>query len=60
MERKHLTEEQKQKLAEVAHNFVERAAWGWDMEIDEDNFDDYVQEELIDDFIEPLINGELC
>ena len=60
MERKHLTEEQKQKLAEVAHNFVERAALGWDMEIDEDNFDDYVQEELIDDFIEPLINGELC
>ena len=59
MERKHLTEEQKQKLAEVAYNFVERAAWGWDMEIDEDNFDDYVQEELIENFIEPLINREL-
>lgn len=59
MERKHLTEEQKQKLAQVAHEFVFRAAWGWDMEIDEDNFDDYVQEDLIEDFIEPLINGEL-
>ena len=59
MERKHLTEEQKQKLAQVAHEFVFRAASGWDMEIDDDNFDDYVQEDLIEDFIEPLINGEL-
>ena len=56
---KHLTDEQKERLRSVVENLIYSAAWGFDMEIDEDNLDEVIQSELIEPFIEPLINGEL-
>ncbi|MBQ1772643.1 MAG: hypothetical protein IIZ97_00115 [Prevotella sp.] len=56
---KHLTDEQKAKLRKAAEDFIHVAVCGFDWEIDEDNFDELLQRELIDPFIEPLINGKL-
>jgi len=56
---KHLTDEQKVKLREAVENLIGIAVCGFDWEIDEDNFDEILQKELIESFIEPLINGEL-
>ena len=53
-----LTDEQKKQLHEALLNFVYIAVWGFDYSIDEDNFDEIMQEELIDPFIIPLLNGE--
>ena len=53
-----LTDEQKKQLHEALLNFVYIAVWGCDYSIDEDNFDEIMQEELIDPFIIPLLNGE--
>lgn len=53
-----LTDEQKKQLHEALLNFVYIAVWGFDYSIDEDNFDKIMQEELIDPFIIPLLNGE--
>jgi hypothetical protein len=57
---KHLTEEQKAKLIEALDNFVRVTVWGWDTEYAEGKeYDEALQRELIEPFIEPLINGEL-
>jgi hypothetical protein len=57
---KHLTEEQKSKLNEAAYNFVINVVSGFEAEIlDVKEFDDVLQRELIEPFIEPLINGKL-
>lgn len=56
---KHLTDEQKVKLRKAAESFIHVSVCGFDWEIDEDNFDKILQSELIEPFIEPLINGEL-
>ena len=53
-----LTDEQKKQLHEALLNFVYITVWGFDYSIDEDNFDKIMQEELIDPFIIPLLNGE--
>ena len=53
-----LTDEQKKQLREALLNFVNVAVWGFDWNIDEDNFDEIMQEELIEPFIIPLMNGE--
>lgn len=56
---KHLTEEQKAKLRKAATDFINVVVCGYDWEIDEDNFDQILQSELIEPFIEPLINGKI-
>jgi hypothetical protein len=57
---KHLTEEQKAKLHEAAKMFILTAVSGFDYDVSEGKeLDTYIQEELIEPFIEPLINGEL-
>ena len=56
---KHLTDEQKAKLRKAMEDFISSAVCGFDWEIDEDNFDELLQRELIEPFIEPLINGKL-
>ena len=53
-----LTDEQKKQLREALLNFVNAAVWGFDWDIDEDNFDDLIQSELIEPFIIPLLNEE--
>ena len=53
-----LTDEQKEKLHKAVRNLIGIAVWGYDWDIDEDNFDEIVQEELIEPFIIPLMNGE--
>jgi len=57
--KKHLTDEQKNKLYKALNNFLGSVVYGPDAEIDVDNFDEIVQSEMIKPFIEPLINGEL-
>ena len=56
---KHLTDEQKVKLRKATESFIHVAVCGFEWEIDEDNFDEILQSERIETFIEPLINGEL-
>ena len=55
----HLTEEQKEKLRKIATDFINVAVCGFEWEIDEDNFDEILQSELIEPFIEPIINGKI-
>ena len=56
---KRLTAEQYTILCETIRNFINGIIDGYDWEIDEYNFTDILQEELIEPFIEPLINGRL-
>lgn len=57
---KHLTKEQYAKLKEVAEQFARYVTWGNDVVINEgEEFEQVLQEELIEPFIEPLINGEI-
>ena len=42
-----MTDENKKKIYEAARRVCETAVWGWDAEIDEDNFEEIVDEELI-------------
>ena len=57
---KHLTEEQFDLLRKAAHEFVTSVTWGNDVVVEEGKaFDEYLEDELIKPFIEPLINGQL-
>lgn len=57
---KHLTEEQFDLLRKAAYEFVTSVTWGNDVEVEKGNaFDEYLEDELIKPFIEPLINGTL-
>ena len=42
-----MTDENKKKIYEAVRNVCLRAVTGWDAEIDEDNFEEIVDEELI-------------
>lgn len=42
-----MTYENKKKIYEAARKVCDTAVWGWDAEIDEDNFEEIVDEELI-------------
>jgi hypothetical protein len=55
---KHLTEEQKAKLRKEVRNFISLSVWGYDWEFGDD-FDELLQSNLIETFIEPLINGQI-
>ena len=52
-----MTDENKKKIYEAARKVCDTAVWGWDAEIDEDNFEEIVDEELIaviDEMCEPV------
>lgn len=43
-----MTDENKKKIYEAVREVCLRAVVGWDAELDEDNFEEIVDEELID------------
>ena len=57
--RKRLTDEQRSKLSVAINDTIMQMRWQGIDFTDSNEFDDLMQEYLIEPFIEPLINGEI-